>query len=252
MLTDLALRAYGYCMGMGTDLTLVSINAETGHAGFGPALAYSLALAELVDLAVADRIALRGIHIDMLDPAPAGDALPDDCLARLAESTQPVLLERWLAQRGPWRIDAHVEALAGMNILRIATPAVGGGARIEVTDRPAVREVDRALRAVIAGGRESTAEQCTFAALVRLSGWPQIHLRGWAHRRDRVRLARLAASATRHDADRGQTSALLRHGGRMVPKLARSARAHGPGKNIDSQIGLTDAGRTAAIWFNAP
>lgn len=69
----------------------------------GPALPYSSAVAELVDLAVAGRITLRGGLIEVLDRSTIGDVLTDDSLARLPGTGCGLSVEQWLERHGPPR-----------------------------------------------------------------------------------------------------------------------------------------------------
>ena len=71
-------------MGLGTDLTLLAVAAKPGSLRAGPALPYSLVVGELVELAVAGRIAMHDDLIEVLDRSPIGDLLADESLARLA------------------------------------------------------------------------------------------------------------------------------------------------------------------------
>jgi hypothetical protein len=69
----------------------------------GPALPYSSAVAELVDLAVAGRITLRGGLIEVLDRSTIGDVLTDDSLARFPGTGYGLSVEQWLERHGPPR-----------------------------------------------------------------------------------------------------------------------------------------------------
>lgn len=228
-------------MALGTELTLLAIDAGPEHVHTEPALPFGLAVAELVDLAASGRITLVGERIEVLDRSPTGDALTDDTLARLADVADladvagpvgpggPVApggpggpgaglsVEQWLERHAPARVEAY---LAGLT----SSPATG-------PDAAAAVAADR-LRAVLAGAREPLpVRDLAFAVLANATGWPKERLRGKAGHTDRARLERLtrevagSGDAAAYDGD--AAFSVLRLGIRAAAQFAEQSRLSG-------------------------
>lgn len=197
---------------------LLTIDAEAGRTRFGPSLAFSLVVAELVDLAVAGRITLRGELIHVLDSHPIGDVLADDSLARLAHTEgEPITVEQWLSRRRIGRIGSYLAGLQNAEIIRAAHPA--SDEPVWVADPERATAPTRRLRALTQQGGDPTVQDVAFAALARSSGWPQARLCGRKHRHERARLNHLAAMA-RKPRDGDPSWAILSHGMRATANLA--------------------------------
>lgn len=217
-------------MGMGTDLTLLVIDADaSGRPGAGPALDYALSVAELVELAAAGRIAVRGGAIAVLDRMPIGDVLADDSLARLADLGEPgQSVAQWVERRGRWRFEAYLEGLRYDHVLR--EPSTARPDRIEIADTLLAQAPVRRLRVLMddAAGPPSVTD-LAFVALAGYTGWPQAHLRIAAHGRHRARIERLAAAVAGSGEVPGFSGdpvlPLLRQGLRAVARLGRAAEA---------------------------
>jgi hypothetical protein len=213
-------------MGLGIDLTLLAIDVRPGYLRVGPMLPYSLVVGELVDLAVAGRITLRGDMIEVLDPSPIGDVLADDSLAWLADIRHGLSVEQWLERQGRWRVEAYLAGLHYQHVLRDLSGKTLAAGRIEIADALRAAVPVHRLRALIAEEHDpSSVQDLAFAVLCESTGWPQAHLRLRAHRDHRARLKRLAASvagaAEVPDYEGDAAFAVLRHGVRAAAKLAR-------------------------------
>jgi hypothetical protein len=234
---------------IGLDLTLVPINAVTGQARFGPGVAYALAAGELVDLALAARITLRGEGLVVQEHGTVGDELLDRALIRLGEQHhQPPTVSEWVADRGPWRIDEYVAALEDLGTLQLVPtdPPAQEGKRIEVKDPYRVQSaVDRLTRAIATDGWLPFEEQA-FAALVEAAGcaWA---LKGRQYHADRKRLHSLRKAACRDQEHDAMARTILRQGIRAVRLHARYG--NGSPRTLDEQIGLTETGRWAAYLY---
>jgi Golgi phosphoprotein 3 (GPP34) len=217
-------------MGLGTDLTLLAIDADaSGRPGGGPALDYALTVAELVELAAAGRIAVRGGAIAVLDRTPIGDGPADDSLARLADPGQPgQSVAQWVERRGRWRFEAYLAGLRYDHVLR--EPSTARPDRIEIADTLRAQAPVRRLRVLMddAAGPPSVTD-LAFVALARYTGWPQAHLRIAAHGRHRARIERLAAAVAGSGEVPGFSDdpvlPVLRQGLRAVARLGRAAEA---------------------------
>lgn len=238
-------------MAIGVDLTLVSIDAVSGRTRFGPAVAFALAVGELVDLALLGRVALRDDHlVAVRQERPVGEPLLDKALAWLAaEQSQPPTVSQWVAERGPWRIDEYVFALEEAGVLRLVPidPPTAGVKRIEVKEAQRIHAaVDRLSNAIMRGDAAPYEEQA-FATLTAAAGCAREHLRGWNHRADRKRLREVSESACQdNDSDAAARTIL----GQGIQALRTHAKqAGGSSRTIDEQIGLTEAGKWAAISY---
>jgi hypothetical protein len=185
-------------MALGIDLMSLAIDAEPGYLRVGPELPYALIVAELVDLAVAGRITLRGDLIIVLDRSPIGDVLADDGLTRLADFAHGVTVDDWLKRQGRWRAEAYLDGIRH--------------------DGVPSDQLVRHLRALIADESDPPAVQdLALMVLAHATGWPQARLRLPRHLRQRARLKRLASSVVGATDDEGDAAlAVLRHGVRAM------------------------------------
>jgi hypothetical protein len=247
-----ALRLLSVAIGL--DLALIPIDAESGRASFGPAVAFALAASELVDLALAERITLLDDRLVVQGRGPVGSALLDQALSWTMErQLEPLSVSQWVAERGPWRIDAYLTALQGAEILHLVPigRTAAAGKRIEVRNGQRVHAAVDRLAGVIAGGDLLSIEDLAFASLADAAGCARGHLHGREHRRDRKRLRGLSKSACR-DQDSDTTALVILCQGIQAIRVhvKRAMRvASGSSRTIDQQIGLTDAGWWAAISY---
>ncbi|WP_194909341.1 GOLPH3/VPS74 family protein [Catenulispora rubra] len=229
-------------MTIGLDLTLITIDPVSGRARFGPAVAYALAVGELLDLALLGRVELRDDHLIVQYKGPVGEPLLEQALIRLAEAqSAPPTVSQWVAERGPWRIDAYIAGLEEAGALRLVpTGSRAGGKRIEVLDTLRIHGAVERLSNAIAGGDSLPYEEQAFAALTAAAGCARDHLRGWDHRADRKQLRDLSRSACRNNDGDAVARTILRQGIQTLRTLAKHAGASS--RTIDQQIGLTQTG----------
>lgn len=211
-------------MALGTELTLLALDAGPEHVRTEAALPYALAAAELVELAAAGRIRADGERIEVLDRSPIGDVLADDALIRLAERGEDVSLEQWLESRAPTRVGAY---LAGLSYDGEVGESVGPGA-----EAAAGR-----LRGLLADAREPLpveqlpVRDLAFAVLANATGWPRTHLRAKERQAERARLkaltAEVAAAGEIAAYDGDAAFAVLRRGVRTAAKLAEQSLLSG-------------------------
>jgi hypothetical protein len=215
-------------MGLGIDLTLLAVDAEPGYLRVRPSLPYSLVVGELVDLAAAERIAVREDRLRVLDRSPIGDVLADAALLRLAEIKGPGLfVEEWVGREGRWRVEAYLAGLRYEHVLRESSVKVTGSGRIEIADTLRAAAPVRRLRALVDEESEpSSVRNLAFLVLAASTGWPQARLGHAAYRKRRTRLKRLTSSVTgtavppAYEGD--PAFAVLRCGMRAAAKLARA------------------------------
>jgi hypothetical protein len=219
-------------MGLGIDLTLLAVDAEPGYLRVGPSLPYSLVVGELVDLAAAGRIAVRGDRLEVLDRSPIGDVLADGALSKLAQIGPGLPVEQWLEREGPWHVEAYLSGLRSEHVLRESSVKVIGSGRIEIADTLRAAAPVHRLRALIDdAGEPSSVQDLAFIVLADSTGWPRAHLSRSAYRERRARLKRLtssvAGSAVLPAYEGDAAFAVLRCGMRAAAKLARESLVSG-------------------------
>jgi Golgi phosphoprotein 3 (GPP34) len=230
-------------MPIGMDLLLCAVDANTGQARFGPKLSYSLPVAEVVCLAHRGRVGLRDDHLVIVDPELTGEPLDDSALSDLQElpaTYPPLTVELWASWRGPGRIDRYLRAAVDGGIVQVVTEPESGRKTLAVVDPEPINQATHRLTAVLDESAPDI-EDIAFAVLADEGEVAEPHLHGWDQHRHRARL-----SALRHIDDKGAAARILSAGCKAIPELARLATADP--RNLDRQIGLTPAARTAMIF----
>lgn len=237
-------------MGLGGDLVILAIDSRGGQPRFCPDLAYSLAAAELLESAFSGRVRLEG-EDDSAGSAPAdGVPSPDAASPHVIDrsAVRDIVTHR-LRDYGPWRIDKHVGELAAAGVVAVRTVSGPGRSVRAITARDTGRfaAVERRLLGLCDSGSEPAIEDLAFAALAEVGKCADAHLRGRANRERRARLRALADSVPERPGTAGRLLAVCVD---VIPGLARKApKRPGDGRTIDQQIGLTEAGRNAAIFW---
>jgi Golgi phosphoprotein 3 (GPP34) len=228
-------------MDTGTDLLLLAIDPDSGQTRFGPRLSYALPVAELTDLVRAGRLGLDENNLVVINAKPTGETQADSALAVLAANSGPVSVTSWVKWRGPRRIDPYLHAAVDAGIVHIVTAGSPGRKLISVDDAEPIKSATRKLMAVLDEPEASFAD-IAFAVLAGTAGLAGPHLHGWDRRRHRARL-----SALDHAGPGDVATSVLHAGAKAARRLAR--RAGLDPRTIDQQIGLTPAGRDAAIFL---
>lgn len=201
-------------MALGTELTLLAIDAGPEHVRTEAALPYALAVAELVELAAAGRITASGGRIEVLDRSPIGDVLADDALLRLTDLGGEVSVEQWLKPRAQVRVEAYLSDLA--------QDSVGPGA-----EAAAAR-----LHGLLADAHDPLAvRDLAFAVLANATGWPRTHLSAKERHAERTRLKALTAEVAGKGAvaayEGDAAFAVLRTGVRAAAQLSEQTLLSG-------------------------
>lgn len=179
---------------LGEELLLLSLDEESGSEKEAERTGWAVAAALLVELALADRIAVDGEKVSVRSPAPVGNPGLDPALARIVEHREPRPVKDWMHAL---KKDAVGEARAGLlekGLVREETRKVLGlfpVRRYPEADGSAEAAVRRRLDAAVlhtppadepaaeggADGRtadEDTVDERT-AALVALLHGAQLH-----------------------------------------------------------------------------
>jgi len=234
-------------MGLGSELVLLSIGSR-GRPHFSPQLAYSLVVAELFELAQAGRIELRGDRIFLVDRTPIGVPLADEQLHRLTGGV--VNLRVWLERRAPFRIDSYVGELNAGGVISVRTITMGNadpvkGIMLNESARSAAAA--RRLVEVCERGRAAEGDALAFVVLARAGRAADAHLRGWSNRKRRAAVDGLVRAVPTTDSPAEKLLAACLG---LISELSRKAPTKpGDGRTIDQQIGLTRAGRNAALYW---
>jgi len=99
----------------------------------------AVATAELVELAVEQRITLDGLHLVVEDQQPIGHVLCDAALAALAGTARRNAMASWITKRGDQHLlNRYTAFLEHQGVLRVQRPADGRRlARVELVNRTA-------------------------------------------------------------------------------------------------------------------
>jgi hypothetical protein len=87
-------------MGMGAELVLLAIDNKRGEIRNSRYVAFAVAAAELIELALAECIALHGGRLTVLSMDDAANPGLTAALTKIADSRQPVTVAAWLGRRG--------------------------------------------------------------------------------------------------------------------------------------------------------
>jgi golgi phosphoprotein 3 len=226
------------------DLVLCAIDARSGQARFGPQLSYALPVAEMVHLAMAGRVALRDDRLVIIDAQPTGEAIADSALTDLHDlpATYPPLTVRsWSSWRGPHRIELYLKRAVDMGVVRIESDSRTGDKTLTVVQTEPIEQVTRRLIAAV-DEPAPAIEDAAFAVLADAAGIARPLLQGRTERRHLARLSKLRDTGSASDA-----AQILQAGLKAIIELSRLATADP--RNMDQRIGLTPAGRRAAVLF---
>lgn len=193
-------------MTTGVDLVILALDEKRGTIRQGWQLAFALAAAEVVDLAVSRRVgAAANQDLKVNETLRTGDPLLDSALAAMAAEPAGHRVGGWVKRSARDRVDQYVDAmLASGELLGPATTADGSSparySGLRIAD-PARREalIDR-LAAIATADDEVSLQAEAFAALAHVADISD-HVLGLRHRQARRRLKDLAgwfADTTRY------------------------------------------------------
>jgi Golgi phosphoprotein 3 (GPP34) len=158
-------------------------------------LGFTLAAAELVDLACVRRIEAVDGHIHVVERLRTGDPVLDDTLHRLAEQPKGPAIDSWIALREADRVLVHVAALlesgelTGKLVrLRLNAPAQPAGLQVADPDRRAAL----AEKLAHIAEHEVDLEDDAFGALAHAADLPAHVLSGLTKHHTAEKLKELA------------------------------------------------------------
>jgi Golgi phosphoprotein 3 (GPP34) len=180
---------------IGDDLVLLSVSAGDGRIGSASVLGIGLMGAELVLLAASGRIDIAKGRINVLDPAPTGDAEADAALASLAATRNPPRAKSWCSRPRRGICGAYLARLEAAGLIRAEHAAVLRFipvTRWRVTDPARVAGARARLDAIATGTGQIDLAQAAFGGLAHAIALPDQLYPGRANRAVRKRLQQVA------------------------------------------------------------
>jgi len=158
---------------LGEDLVLLTLQQGGGRLAAQHVTGIGLMGAELVRLAASGRIDIASARIQVLDPAPTGDAEADAALAGLAAQKRPPRAKAWCSRPRRGICDAYLARLAAAGAITMQEQTRLGFIRVrrwQVTD-PARAQAARArLDAIANSAGEVDLAQAAFGGLAHAIG----------------------------------------------------------------------------------
>lgn len=195
-------------------------------------VAFAVAAAELIELALNGCVGLRGGQLTVLEMDGAADAGLVTALTMIADSRQPVTVAAWLGRRGVLgRVRDRVVELERSGAIEVddLSKSVAGERpmHIRVADHDAAQAVVDRFTAV-AARRLTNAPDEAFAALADAAGLTRAHLHGLSNRRARAHVSGLTAHRAQPPAEPGRTVlAIARAAVQVITEAARRAASGG-------------------------
>jgi Golgi phosphoprotein 3 (GPP34) len=159
------------------DILLLNIDGDLRMVREFEYVGYAVRAADLIELAVAERLILTGRWVKwvtIVDATPTGEPLLDASLAALATSAKRLMPTDWMARHpGYSPVDAGLAQLAGQGAVRVNSRR-GSGRRtyteVELLDRARQAEVRARLDRYIAAGSAADVLDWALAGLVYQCG----------------------------------------------------------------------------------
>ncbi|WP_319459023.1 GOLPH3/VPS74 family protein [Micromonospora sp. RTP1Z1] len=181
------------------ELLLLAYDDETGKATMPRiSLDLGMAAAVLIELALAGRIAYAEGNLAVTDPAPTGEPVADEVLARIAADT-PHTPSSWVQRLRHGLRDRILGDLCGQGVVRDVDETELGFIHVHrypVTDTSVEADIRRRLAEALTNGQppdERTAALATLVAVLRME--PALGLTGDDARDARRRLEEIAGGA---------------------------------------------------------
>lgn len=195
---------------LGEDLVLLSIRPDNGTIATKSRLGYGVRGSELVRLAASGRVGITGDRIVVLDGQPTGDEQLDAALASLAGSRRPPRPKTWVGHPGSHIVDTYLARLAAAGAIREDRRTLLGfvpALRWRIADTARAVNARTRLDAIAGATGPVDTAQAAFAGLASASGLGQVLYPGWANRKLRQRLERIAkGELTRPATQAGQAA----------------------------------------------
>ncbi|MEU5834873.1 GPP34 family phosphoprotein [Streptomyces diacarni] len=160
---------------LGEEITLLSLDDDTGTAKDRPAAGWAVAGGTLLELTLAGRVAATEGRLAVTDPTPTGDALLDGRLAALTEWTaqdDQAKVGDWLSKDQAKAFDAAVANLCARGVItekKHRTLGIFVTRRYPEADGSVERELRHRLADVVLDGAEPDERTTGLIALLHAS-----------------------------------------------------------------------------------
>jgi Golgi phosphoprotein 3 (GPP34) len=176
------------------ELLLLALDPRTGTTAQPQSLDLGLAGAQLVELALAGRIAPDGDRIAVVYPRPTGDPTLDSALELLRRRGSPVRAITWIGGPRLGLRQTYLAHLERCNMVHAAPGQLCGmlpTTRYQATDNAVNREIRARLDSAIRTGTPSDPRTAALAALAHAVGLGKYLYPGNEGRSSRSRLREL-------------------------------------------------------------
>jgi hypothetical protein len=158
---------------LGEDLVLLTLQQGGGRLAAQHITGIGLMGAELVRLAASGRVDIESARIQVLDPAPTGDAEADAALASLAAQKRPPRAKAWCSRPRRGICDAYLARLVAAGVITAHEHTRLGFIRMrrwQVTDLARAQAARARLDAIARGTGEVDLAQAAFGGLAHAIG----------------------------------------------------------------------------------
>lgn len=165
------------------EVVLLAYGIDGVARGTGGRTGYGVAGAVLLELTLADRIAVADRRVVVRQPASTGDPILDSVLGRIAAASKPRSPTAWVTALTKGALPPVLDRLVDAGVLRRVHDQVfwifprtrypGQYDGVESPNRAAVRQ---RLRAAACGSRPTDPRTAALCALVSALGWERLTL----------------------------------------------------------------------------
>jgi hypothetical protein len=180
---------------LAADLLLLAIDPRRRNVRVTEKLDYALMGADLVELAIAERVVMDGNHLLVVNARPTGDPLLDDALASIAAATKPPTARAWVRAVRKGLRSQHLVALADKGSIQLSPRPFLRFFTITdkvVLDTERLARTRAAIDAVAAGALSDDPRERALAGLAYACGLAAVLYPGGANRVARKRLEQAA------------------------------------------------------------
>ncbi|MER5812136.1 GPP34 family phosphoprotein [Streptomyces sp. NPDC002033] len=163
-------------MTLAEEVVLLSLDARSGAAARRQAVGWAVAGGILLELVMAERVAVTGTYLELRDPAPTGERLLDSRIQLIGSWLRGRSKRRvtdWLTKDHAMAVGAALDGLGERGVVGSEVPKVAGvfpQRRHPGSDATVERELRERLGAAVLGGAEPDARTAGLIALLHAAG----------------------------------------------------------------------------------
>jgi hypothetical protein len=180
---------------LAADLILLAIDARRRNLRVTEKLDYALMGADLVELAIAERVVMDGDYVLVVNARPTGDPLLDDALASIAAAKRPPTARAWVRSVRRGLRSEHLLALADKGSIELSPRAFlrfFTVTDIIVLDTERQASIRARIDAIAASALSDDPRERALAGLTYACGLASVLYPGGANRVARKRLEQAA------------------------------------------------------------